>query len=57
MSETAEAIARRLIDEGFNQGRLDVADELISPQLVEHWGVPDRLATLFQLGLVQPPGR
>ena len=36
MSQTAEAIVRRLIDEGFNQGRLDVADELISPQLVEH---------------------
>lgn len=141
MSQTEEAIVRRLIDEGFNQGRLDVADELISPQLVEHqnfgpdhapgaegvkaviaslrrafsdfhlaiedvavdhgtvwlrmtgtgtndgsfmghpptgrpmhtavfdalrvddgrivehWGVPDRLGTLFQLGLAQPPRR
>ena len=140
MSQTAEAIVRRLIDEGFNRGRLDVADELISPQLVEHqkfgpdhapgaegvkaviaslrrafsdfhlaiedvtvdhdtvwlrmtgtgtndgsfmghpptgrpmridvfdalrvqddrivehWGVPDRLGTLFQLGLAAPPG-
>ena len=139
MLQTAEAIVRRLIDEGFNRGRLDVADELISPQLiehqdfgpdhapgaegvkaviaslrrafsdfhlaiedvtvdrgtvwlrmtgtgtndgsfmghpptgrpmhtdvfdalrvddgriVEHWGVPDRLGTLFQLGLAQPP--
>jgi predicted ester cyclase len=26
-------------------------------RLVEHWGVPDRLAVLFQLGLAQPPGR
>ena len=136
---TPEAVARRLIDEGFNQGRLEVADELTSPDLVEHqdfgphhaagaegvkaviaslrrafsdfhlqiedlvvdgervwlrmtgtgtndgpfmgspptgrtmrtpvfdvirvrdgrmvehWGVPDRLGTLFQLGLMQPP--
>jgi predicted ester cyclase len=141
MPETAETIVRRLIDEGFNEGRLDVANELISPQMVEHqnfgpdhapgadgvkaviaslrrafsdfhlaiedlaveddtvwlrmigtgtndgsfmghqptgrrmrtdvfdalrvqngrivehWGVPDRLGTLFQLGLAQPPGR
>jgi predicted ester cyclase len=141
MPGTAEAIVRRLIDEGFNQGRLDVANELISPQMVEHqnfgpdhapgadgvkaviaslrrafsdfhlaiedvavqddtvwlrltgtgtndgsfmghpptgrrmrtdvfdalrvrdgrvvehWGVPDRLGVLFQLGLAQPPGR
>ena len=141
MPETAEAIVRRLIDEGFNEGHLDVAEELISPQMVEHqkfgpdhapgaegvkaviaslrrafsdfhlaiedlavgddtvwlrmtgtgtndgsfmghpptgrpmrtdvfdalrvqdgrivehWGVPDRLGTLFQLGLAQPPGR
>ena len=25
-------------------------------RIVEHWGVPDRLGTLFQLGLAQPPG-
>ena len=136
-----ETIARRLIEEGFNQGDLSVADELVSPELVEHqsfgpdhasgaegvkaviaslrrafsdfhlaiddlavagdtvwlrmtgtgtndgsfmghprtgrrmrtdvfdalrvedgrivehWGVPDRLGTLFQLGLAQPPAR
>lgn len=141
MSGTEEAIVRRLIEEGFNQGRLEVADELVSPRIVEHqdfgpghapgaegvraviaslrrafsdfhlaiedlavggdvvwlrmtgsgtndgsfmghpptgrrmrvavfdalrvhdgrivehWGVPDRLGTLFQLGLAQPPGR
>ena len=141
MPHTEDAIVRRLIEEGFNQGRLEVADELISPEfvehqnfgpdhapgaagvkaviaslrrafpdfrlaiddatvagdtvwlrmtgtgtndgsfmghaptgrpmrtdvfdalrvedgrIVEHWGVPDRLGTLFQLGLAQPPGR
>lgn len=140
MSQTPEALVRQLIEEGFNNGNLDVLDELISPDLVEHqnygpnhapgaegvkaviasllraftdfhleiedlavngdtvwlrmtgtgtndgsfmghsptgrsmrtavfdslrvdndrivehWGVPDRLSTLFQLGLAQPPG-
>jgi hypothetical protein len=23
--------------------------------MVEHWGVPDRLGVLFQLGLLSPP--
>lgn len=36
MSPTAEAVARRLIEEGFNAGDLAVADELTSPDLVEH---------------------
>lgn len=31
-----EAIYRRLIEEGFNQGNLSVADELIAPAAVEH---------------------
>ena len=26
-------------------------------RVVEHWGVPDRLGVLFQLGLVTPPAR
>jgi predicted ester cyclase len=26
-------------------------------RIVEHWGVPDRLGTLFQLGLAEPPRR
>ena len=26
-------------------------------RIVEHWGVPDRLGALFQLGLAQPPTR
>jgi predicted ester cyclase len=32
----AERIVRRLIDEGFSQGRLEVADELIADEMVEH---------------------
>ncbi len=31
-----EAVVRRLIDEGFTEGRLDVADELIAHEMVEH---------------------
>ena len=31
-----ETVLRRLIDEGFNAGDLSVADELTSPELVEH---------------------
>jgi predicted ester cyclase len=141
MPQSPEALVRRLIEEGFNHGNLDAADELISPDLVEHqnfgpdhapgaegvkaviaslrsafsdfhlaiddlavhgdtvwlrmtgtgtndgsfmghaptgrrmrtdvfdalrvehdrivehWGVPDRLGTLFQLGLAHPPAR
>lgn len=36
MSQSAETIACRLIEEGFDQGDLDVAEELISPDLIEH---------------------
>ena|SRR5690348_4765273 len=36
MSTNPETVARRLIEEGFNQGNLAVADELSSPELVEH---------------------
>lgn len=31
-----ETVARRLIEEGFNEFDLDVAEELTSPELVEH---------------------
>jgi predicted ester cyclase len=39
--------------------RIDVFDALRveNDRMVEHWGIPDRLGTLFQLGLVEPPGR
>ena len=38
--------------------RTDVFDliRVRDGKIVEHWGVPDRLGTLFQLGLAQPPG-
>ncbi len=36
MPHTPDALARRLIEEGFNEGNLEVADEVISPDLVEH---------------------
>ena len=33
---TNEQVYRRLVDEVFNQGRLDAADELVAPDCVEH---------------------
>lgn len=36
MSVSNEAIYRRLIEEGFNQGNLAVVDELVSPLAHEH---------------------
>lgn len=37
--------------------RVDVIDivRVVDGKIVEHWGVPDRLGALFQLGLAQPP--
>jgi predicted ester cyclase len=32
----SERVFRRLIEEGFNQGRLEVVDELVAEDLVEH---------------------
>ena len=31
-----ESTYRRIIEEGFNQGRLEVADELVAPGAIEH---------------------
>ena len=36
MPPSPEAVVRRLIEQGFNAGNLEVADELTSPELVEH---------------------
>jgi predicted ester cyclase len=42
MIQTTEALVRRFIAEAFNEGNLDVADELIADDLVEHqWYGPD----------------
>lgn len=35
-SSAAEILFRRLIDEGFNHGKLDVIDEIVAPGFVEH---------------------
>ncbi|MDQ3720000.1 MAG: ester cyclase, partial [Actinomycetota bacterium] len=64
-----DTIWLRMIGTGTNDGsfmghpptgramRTDVFDALRveGDRIVEHWGVPDRLGTLFQLGLAQPP--
>jgi predicted ester cyclase len=34
--QTPDAVLRRLIDEGFSGGRLEVADEVIDPAMIEH---------------------
>jgi predicted ester cyclase len=36
MVSTAEVVVRRLIDEGFSQGRRGVCDELVAADIVEH---------------------
>jgi predicted ester cyclase len=36
MQPTNEEIYRRLIEEGFNQGRVEVVEELVSPNAIEH---------------------
>ena len=36
MSAETKAIARRLLEEAFNGGNLDVVDELVSPEFVNY---------------------
>ncbi len=36
MLTSPETVVRRLIEQGFNEGDLGVADELIAPDHVEH---------------------
>ena len=36
MSELNKMIVRRIIEEGFNQGHLEVIDELVAPEYVNH---------------------
>ncbi|HSQ32860.1 MAG TPA: ester cyclase [Gemmatimonadaceae bacterium] len=39
--------------------RVDVIDvmRVVRGRIVEHWGVPDRLGALFQLGIISRPNR
>ena len=36
MSAETKGIARRLLEEAFNSGNLDVVDELVAPEFVNH---------------------
>ena len=43
-TEANKVLVRRVFEEGFNQGRIELADELIAPDFVDHGaapGVPD----------------
>ena len=40
MSETNKQVLRRVYDEVFNQGKLDVVDEVVAPNCVEHTPPP-----------------
>ena len=46
-AEQNKALARRLVEEVFNQGNMSVIDELLSPDFVEHEQLPPEM----------PPGR
>ena len=36
MSEANKTVSRRLVDEAFNQGKVDVIEELVAPTFVNH---------------------
>ncbi len=40
--EETKATYRRMIDEVFNRGNLDVADEVTAPDIIDHSGMPGR---------------
>ena len=40
MSEENKALFRRMVEEAFSKGNLDVIDELIDPNMIEHSQVP-----------------
>jgi hypothetical protein len=56
-------IARRYFEEVWNQGKVDVLDELLAPdyinhtpssgRILEHWRVTDELSLMRQIGAVQ----
>lgn len=45
MHNDPESVLRRLIEEGFNQGRLEIADELTHPESVEHQAMAPGIPT------------
>ena len=69
LAVAGEVVWLRMTGSGTNDGpfmrhpptgramRCTVFDALriVDGRIVEHWGVPDRLAVLFQLGLAAPP--
>ncbi len=40
-AEENKAVVRRLIEEGYNEGDLDVVDELVAPDVFNHPAVPE----------------
>ena len=68
---TGDTVWARNVATGTNDGtymghpptgrtfRVDVVDvmRVVSGRVVEHWGVPDRLGVLLQLGLISRPPR
>ncbi len=40
-AEANKAIIRRLIEEVYNRGNLDVVDELVAPDIFDHPAVPE----------------
>ena len=47
--EKNKALVRRLIEEAINQGNLDVADQLLAPDFVDHDLVPGKVADMEDL--------
>jgi steroid delta-isomerase-like uncharacterized protein len=41
LAEGNKAVIRRLIEEVYNQGNLDVVDELMAPDIFDHGAVPE----------------
>jgi hypothetical protein len=51
-----ETLVRRVFDEVFNQRALDVCDEIVAVDYVEHAVVRDDLSTMLRLGVIPRPG-
>ena len=69
LTTSGDAVWLRMVATGTNDGsfmgnpptgrpiRIDVFDviRVEDGRMVEHWGVPDRLGAILQLGLLKPP--